>query len=761
LQAQRLLVEQQRVDTKAALSALVANQAVDALGLNVGAIHALSTLTGLGLLDGRHPEVTATAFAALEHPSPAVRRIAVACLPRQVEASETVLSARLLEDSDAQVRLAALLALADLPRFAPAGERLVAAMLRAENARDRWISEAATCAAANQGASFLLALLKQARHTDELNETASIVAEHVARAADAESLPPLLAALADGNSKTVAAVLAGLADGWPADAKPVVDDALSRTIRQLLPSMHLDQRVLLIRFAGSAKVSGIDGELRRAKVELLAELDNTSRDEAQRLAAARALVLLAPADAELVETLLDRISPRTPPSLAAGVLGELAKSEATALGALVVARFNRFTPANRAAAISLLLGRPQSTRALLAGLHNQQIQIGELSLDQKQVLSQHPDKELRERARTVLTASGVMPSADRQQVLQELLPLARETGDAASGKMVFKKHCAKCHVHTGEGQRVGPELTGMAVHPKEELLGHILDPSRSVEGNYHTYTVVTTDGRLFSGLLASESKTSLEILDAEAKRTLLLREDVDELVRSTKSLMPEGLEKQATRDELRDLLEFLTQRGRFLPLDLAKAATICSAQGMFTDRQNGVERLILEDWSPRTVRGVPFHLIDPGVGQAPNVILLQGSLGAVCRTMPRRAELACHGPVGTIHLLGGVSGWGYPATSERSVSLIVRLHYADGATEDHELTNGEHFADYIRRVDVPGSQFAFLLREQQMRYLAIRPRRTAPIDRLEFIKGPDPTAPVIMAVTLEAAAAESPAGTGR
>jgi hypothetical protein len=217
------------------------------------------------------------------------------------------------------------------------------------------------------------------------------------------------------------------------------------------------------------------------------------------------------------------------------------------------------------------------------------------------------------------------------------------------------------------------------------------------------------------------------------------------------------LEKQATRDELRDLLEFLTQRGRFLPLDLSKAATISSVQGMFTDRQNGVERLILEDWSPRTVQGVPFSLIDPRDGQTPNVILLQGSLGAVCRTMPRRAELACHGPVGAIHLLSGVSGWGFPATSERSVSLIVRLHYADGATEDHELTNGEHFADYIRRVDVPGSQPAFMLREQQMRYLAIRPRRTAPIDRLEFVKGPDPTAPVIMAVTLEAAtAAESP-----
>jgi putative heme-binding domain-containing protein len=352
-------------------------------------------------------------------------------------------------------------------------------------------------------------------------------------------------------------------------------------------------------------------------------------------------------------------------------------------------------------------------------------------------------------ARAVMKAGGALPSADRKQVIEELMPIARETGDAATGKLVFKKHCSKCHVHSGEGERIGPELTGMAVHPKEELLGHILDPSRSVEGNFQTYTVVTTDGRLINGILAGESKTSLEILDAEAKRTTVLREDVEELVRSSKSLMPEGLEKQATRDELRDLLEFLTQRGRFLPLDLSKVATITSARGMFNKRENGVERLLLEDWSPRIVQGVPFRLIDPQDGQRLNVILLQGPRGAVCRTMPWQVELPCRGPVSAIHLLSGVSGWGYPATSDPTVSLIVRLHYGDGQVENHELVNGEHFADYFRRVDVPGSELAFLLRDQQMRYLAIRPRRIQPLDRLEFVKGPDTTAPVIMAVTLE------------
>jgi hypothetical protein len=118
--------------------------------------------------------------------------------------------------------------------------------------------------------------------------------------------------------------------------------------------------------------------------------------------------------------------------------------------------------------------------------------------------------------------------------------------------------------------------------------------------------------------------------------------------------------------------------------------------------------------------------------------------------MPRAVRLPCNAPAKAIHLLSGVSGWGFPYSERGSVSLIVRLHYEDGKTEDHPLRNGEQFADYIRRVDVPGSQFAFGLQGRQIRYLALQPQRTEKISQIEFVKGPDDTAPVIMAVTIEA-----------
>jgi hypothetical protein len=198
-----------------------------------------------------------------------------------------------------------------------------------------------------------------------------------------------------------------------------------------------------------------------------------------------------------------------------------------------------------------------------------------------------------------------------------------------------------------------------------------------------------------------------------------------------------------------NLLEFLTQRGKFLPLDLRKVATVASDRGMFFSTEGEAERLIFDDWSPKTHKGVPFNLIDPNGGKTPNAILLFGPIGGISRTMPRSVSVPVNGSARAIHLLGLVSGWGFPYQQNQSVSVVVRLHYADGETEDHELLNGVHFADYIRRVDVPGSEFAFAVRNQQVRYTPILPKRTEAIEKIEFRKGQDQTAPVIMAVTLE------------
>ena len=77
-------------------------------------------------------------------------------------------------------------------------------------------------------------------------------------------------------------------------------------------------------------------------------------------------------------------------------------------------------------------------------------------------------------------------------------------------------------------------------------------------------------------------------------------------------------------------------------------------------------------------------------------------------------------------------------------------HYGDGRVEDHPLRNGVEMADYVREVDVPGSRLAFTLGGRQLRYLAITPQRKDVIASIEFVKGRDDSAPLVMAVTAEA-----------
>ncbi len=207
-------------------------------------------------------------------------------------------------------------------------------------------------------------------------------------------------------------------------------------------------------------------------------------------------------------------------------------------------------------------------------------------------------------------------------MIDEVHAVALGTGRADNGKQVFLKQCSKCHVHGSEGQRVGPDLTGMAVHPKEELLVHILDPNRSVEGNFRLYVAELGDGRILSGMLASETKTTVELIDTEGKRLAIQRDDIEELVASTKSLMPEGFEKQLSPSDMADLLEFLTKKGRYVPLPLDKVATVVTTKGMFYASESDAERLIFRDWSPKQFEGVPFQLVDPRDSSVPNGILL-------------------------------------------------------------------------------------------------------------------------------------------
>ena len=172
-------------------------------------------------------------------------------------------------------------------------------------------------------------------------------------------------------------------------------------------------------------------------------------------------------------------------------------------------------------------------------------------------------------------------------------------------------------------------------------------------------------------------------------------------------------------------------------------------KGMFYASQSETERLVFPDWGPKLVGGVPFVLVDPRDGAVPNVIMLYGPHGYLPPTMPRMVSVPLGSPAKAIHILGGVSGWGWPHSPKGSQSMLVRITYDDDVQEIHSLVNGEHLSDYIARNDVPGSEFAFDLGGRQIRHVVVVPEKSKSIKTIALAKGNDDTAPIVMAVTAE------------
>ena len=122
---------------------------------------------------------------------------------------------------------------------------------------------------------------------------------------------------------------------------------------------------------------------------------------------------------------------------------------------------------------------------------------------------------------------------------------------------MFREKCATCHQAHGLGHAVGPDLSAEFQRAEETIIRDVLAPSDTISPGYVTFSVATTAGQVFSGLLVAESPTSLTVRQAEGKEQVILRKDVDEVRAMSVSMMPEDLPKTVTPRDLADLLAWL------------------------------------------------------------------------------------------------------------------------------------------------------------------------------------------------------------
>ncbi len=158
--AQRLLIERGDTDVLSALYKLVNDSKVDAMGLNPGALHALWTIDGLNAL-GLDTEGIDVVTAALLHPSAAVRKAAIQILPKNRTTDNYLNKAKILNDKDASVRLAALLYYTERPASETIGARLYSISKQESIIADKWLSKAVYAAASRHGLGFMKKYLEE------------------------------------------------------------------------------------------------------------------------------------------------------------------------------------------------------------------------------------------------------------------------------------------------------------------------------------------------------------------------------------------------------------------------------------------------------------------------------------------------------------------------------------------------------------------------------------------------------------------------
>jgi putative heme-binding domain-containing protein len=163
---------------------------------------------------------------------------------------------------------------------------------------------------------------------------------------------------------------------------------------------------------------------------------------------------------------------------------------------------------------------------------------------------------MRVRADRLIKTSG---STQKQQIVRSYLSQFGTQPDHANGELLFKKHCAVCHVPDSQGRATGASLDNLSDRRDRVLVEAILDPNRAVDPKYQSYLLLTSDDRILTGVIEEEAGTSITLAHADGKRTTINRADIASMKNSGVSLMPEGFEESLSPAALQDIVHYLQQ----------------------------------------------------------------------------------------------------------------------------------------------------------------------------------------------------------
>ena len=543
--AQRLLVERRDRTPADALENLVRQGATPQARM-----HAMYTLDGLGAL---RPELVQH---ALGDPHFAVRvhalRLAERWLDQRPELTRRV--AAMIGDEHPRVRLQLALTLGETE-----DRRAVEALsqLAMRHADGAWMPAAILSSVPDSADQLLIAVLGQGAAANHARPLVQPLASIVGARHRNEEIGGLLSTLGQPSGDTATrlriACLKGLIDGLQRGRPQVMTSSAGiRGLRRLLQNGHAEVQPLALRVAGLVKLEQAP-EMKAAFASARKIAMDDGKPMEQRLAAV-ALLTGAPFD-ELAPTCQRLLDARQQLDLQLAAVKALSSTDDPRVGPVLLVNFKSYTPKLQAAAIEAIFSRQNRLAALLDVIKKGAVGVSSLDAIRRGQLLNNSDADVAGRAKPLLAGPG--GRSNRREVLgrfQEALSWLRS---ADRGKAVFEKQCAKCHQLEGNGFEVGPDISSARSRVDETLISDVLDPSNQITVGYNSYTVATEDGRIFTGVLAAETATSITLRREEGAEETILRRDIDQMEASSLSMMPENLEKEVSPQDVADLIAYL------------------------------------------------------------------------------------------------------------------------------------------------------------------------------------------------------------
>jgi putative heme-binding domain-containing protein len=143
-------------------------------------------------------------------------------------------------------------------------------------------------------------------------------------------------------------------------------------------------------------------------------------------------------------------------------------------------------------------------------------------------------------------------------------------GNVEKGRKLFfnieKSQCLKCHRVGEQGEKIGPDLTGIGNRfSRIHLIESILEPSRTIASSFQTLAITLADGKTVTGVKIGESDKTIELGDKDGKKHVITKSDIESQRVEKLSVMPDGLEKPLSADEFVDLIAYLVNQKEPLP----------------------------------------------------------------------------------------------------------------------------------------------------------------------------------------------------